>query len=95
MFERQRPDALFCVNDLSACGTLDVLRQELGLRVPQDVKVIGHDAIQMGNWSAYRLTSFTIDIDVYVESMLYGLENRPGSAVVVVPPRLIERGSTA
>jgi LacI family transcriptional regulator len=36
------PDALFCMSDSIASGALDALR-ELGVRVPQDISVIGFD----------------------------------------------------
>lgn len=40
----ERPDALFCGNDQIARGAVDALR-ERGIRVPEDVSVIGFD-----NW---------------------------------------------
>ena len=36
------PSAIFCANDLMAVGCYDALR-ELGLRIPQDVAVMGYD----------------------------------------------------
>jgi DNA-binding LacI/PurR family transcriptional regulator len=40
---RQCPDAVFVANDHMAIAAMDVLRQELGLRVPEDVSVVGFD----------------------------------------------------
>ncbi|MDM9626876.1 LacI family DNA-binding transcriptional regulator [Rhizobium sp. S152] len=42
--QSERPDALFCGNDQIARGAVDALR-ERGIRVPEDVSVIGFD-----NW---------------------------------------------
>ncbi|MDK1491770.1 LacI family DNA-binding transcriptional regulator [Sinorhizobium sp. 7-81] len=56
----QAPDAVFCVNDLMAFGTLDHLR-DAGLRVPDDVSVIGFDDVPMAAWSSYRLTTLRQD----------------------------------
>jgi len=54
------PDAVFCVNDLMAFGTLDHLR-DAGLRVPHDVSVIGFDDVPIAAWSSYRLTTLRQD----------------------------------
>ena len=42
--EPERPDAVFCANDLMAIGALDALR-EAGLSVPDDVAVAGFDDV--------------------------------------------------
>ncbi|SKA34448.1 LacI family DNA-binding transcriptional regulator [Consotaella salsifontis] len=53
-----RPDAVFCVTDLLACGFMDVARHEFGLRIPKDVSVIGFDDIEQAAWPSYNLTTF-------------------------------------
>ena len=50
------PDAVFCVNDLTAMGVLDAARQH-GVRVPDDCWVVGFDDIEMAGWPAYDLTT--------------------------------------
>ena len=52
-----RPDAVFVANDHMAFATMDVLRFELGLRVPDDVSVIGFDDVPPAAWPAYDLTT--------------------------------------
>jgi DNA-binding LacI/PurR family transcriptional regulator len=54
------PDAVFCVNDLMAFGALDGLRGS-GLRVPDDVSVIGFDDVPIAAWAPYRLTTLRQD----------------------------------
>jgi DNA-binding LacI/PurR family transcriptional regulator len=54
------PDAVFCVNDLMAFGVLDHLRGA-GLRVPDDVSVIGFDDVPIAAWAPYRLTTLRQD----------------------------------
>lgn len=43
------PDALFVASDHMAFGVLEVLREELGLRVPQEVAVVGYDDVPMAD----------------------------------------------
>ena len=54
-----RPDAVFVANDHMAIAVMDVLRQQLGLQVPQDVRVAGFDDVPQAAWGAYQLTSVT------------------------------------
>ncbi|MEX0311365.1 MAG: LacI family DNA-binding transcriptional regulator [Tateyamaria sp.] len=58
MFTRpNRPDAVFCANDHMAFAVMDVLRFELGLRVPEDVSVVGYDDVTLAAWPSYDLTT--------------------------------------
>jgi DNA-binding LacI/PurR family transcriptional regulator len=52
-----RPDAIFVGNDHMAFAVLDELRFGLGLRVPDDVSVIGYDDVPMAAWPSYDLTT--------------------------------------
>ena len=52
-----RPDAIFVGNDHMAFAVIDELRHSLGLRVPEDVSVIGYDDVPMAAWPAYALTT--------------------------------------
>jgi len=47
------PDAIFVANDHMAFAVLDTLRLTLGLRVPEDVSVIGFDDVPQAAWGAY------------------------------------------
>ncbi|WP_420963099.1 LacI family DNA-binding transcriptional regulator [Brucella sp. IR073] len=62
LFDRpDRPQAIFCVNDLIAFGLIDAARHRFALRVPDDVSVIGFDDIPEAAWEAYRLSTFRQD----------------------------------
>jgi DNA-binding LacI/PurR family transcriptional regulator len=37
---------------------MDGARSEFGLRIPEDLCVIGFDNIEQASWQAYRLTTF-------------------------------------
>ena len=54
---KDRPDAIFCANDIMAIGALDGLRGDLGLRVPEDISIVGFDDIPMASWSGIDLTT--------------------------------------
>lgn len=68
------PDAFFVANDHMAFGVLEVLRHELGLRVPEDVSVIGYDDAPMASWKTFDLTTvrqpMSRMIDATVEVLL-------------------------
>jgi DNA-binding LacI/PurR family transcriptional regulator len=53
---QQRPSALFCSNDLLALAAMRDLR-ELGLRVPEDISVMGFDGIPLGEMMSPVLAS--------------------------------------
>lgn len=52
----RRPSAVFCANDLLALGVLQHLTQN-GVRVPDDVAIVGYDDIDFAGAAAVPLTS--------------------------------------
>ena len=48
---------MFCVTDLLACGFLDEMRRR-GVRVPEEMVLVGFDDIEQARWHAYQLTTF-------------------------------------
>ena len=50
------PTAIFCANDVVAFGALDAALS-LGVRVPQDVSILGFDDIPMAAWEVFQLTT--------------------------------------
>ncbi|MEU1485051.1 LacI family DNA-binding transcriptional regulator [Streptomyces sp. NPDC005752] len=55
-----RPDALLCLNDQLALGALRALHEH-GLRVPEDVAVIGFDDVEGGRFSVPTLSTVSPD----------------------------------
>ena len=53
----EKPDALFVTNDYMALTAMGVMRSELGLRIPEDVSVIGFDDIPMAELPEFDLTT--------------------------------------
>lgn len=98
---RQRQiSAVYCANDEMAFGVLRAL-QEQGFRVPEDISVVGFDAISLSEYSSPPLTTVSPGYDtigaelvrLLVEQIDHGeLES---TTQIVVPSKLIVRGSTA
>jgi LacI family transcriptional regulator len=69
MPEYDRPDAVFCYNDLIALGMREGLKRG-GLRVPQDVAVAGCDGLEEGTFLSEALTTIDTPImDIAREGM--------------------------
>ncbi|MCU0984806.1 MAG: LacI family transcriptional regulator [Acetobacteraceae bacterium] len=69
------PDAIFCENDLMAMAVLDIARAR-GLRVPEDLAVIGFDDIPAAALPAYALTTVAQDARAMAEAAADLLEER-------------------
>lgn len=64
-----RPDALFCACDMMAFGAID-RALEMGLRVPQDLAVVGFDDIPPAAWPGYSLTTVRQPIERMVDATI-------------------------
>ena len=95
-----RPTAITVFNDRCATGVLDVLRRA-GLRVPQDVSVIGFDDSSLARLSHVALTTVAQDTDrisaLAVDRVIARLDDAAAVAdrEQVVPPHLVVRSTSA
>lgn len=95
------PQAVLCANDLMALGVLRRLR-EAGIRVPEDVALVGMDDIEQARISSPALTTVSLLASergrIAAELLLKRLTVSSGSAEpprqVTVTPRLIVRESS-
>lgn len=75
-----RPDAIFCAGDVLAIGAMDAARYDLGLKVPEDVSIVGYDDVSVASWPSYSLTTvkqpFVEMVDTGLEMLLNSIENR-------------------
>lgn len=62
-----RPTALFCANDVIALGAMDAAHH-LGLRIPDDVALVGFDDLDEAGWSTFQLTTIGVPFDAMVDS---------------------------
>jgi len=100
LLERKKPfTALFAYNDISAIGAVRAL-QEHGLRVPQDVSVLGFDDIPGAAFYTPSLTTVRQPLnrmgEVAAQSLLERIEG--GSeypSEIAIEPELVVRESTA
>ena len=91
-------DGIVCGNDLLALGALHVLRTN-GVRVPQDVAVVGWDNTEDGRFANPTLTTVAPDVRAIaehaVECLVAQVEGRAGEpSDAVVPHRLLVRESS-
>ena len=93
------PDAVFVANDHMAFSVLDTLRYELGLRVPEDVSVIGYDDVLAASWPSYDLTTVRQSADQMVDQTVEILMQQINDGDITarrvqVDGPLVIRGST-
>ncbi|MBZ9674691.1 LacI family DNA-binding transcriptional regulator [Mesorhizobium sp. ES1-1] len=97
---KKMPDGVFCANDILAIGFLDGVRREAGLRVPDDISIVGFDDIEMAHWPSHGLTTVQQPIEKMLQatvSLAKELGTNAGREPVVqmIPPgAVIERATT-
>ncbi|NQX28888.1 LacI family DNA-binding transcriptional regulator [Microbacteriaceae bacterium VKM Ac-2854] len=92
------PTAVVCCSDTTAVGALAVFAHA-GIRVPQDVSVVGFDDSYLARLSYNALTSIRQDVEATVEETVRAVIARITDAevaprTVLTPPTLIVRAST-
>lgn len=92
------PDAVFAANDPAALSAMRAL-SEAGLRVPEDVKVVGFDDIHLAAQSRPALTTVRVQKQelgrLGAKQLLeqLGAPGQPEPRVAVLPCTLVERAS--
>lgn len=93
----QLPTAIFASNDLSAFGAMEAIRQQ-GLRIPEDISIVGFDDIPQAPYSYPKLTTVRQPLDqigrTAVKMLLEHIE-KPGLGTqqITVTTQLIVRDS--
>ncbi len=95
-----RPDAIFAVNDLTALGLMQGLSVTYGVRIPEDIAIIGYDDIEFAESSLIPLSSIRAPhegfgfaaVDLLVNEM--SGDPRPGPKQQVFAPELVVRASS-
>lgn len=94
-----RPDAIFVGSDFMAFGVIESLQNEFGLKIPDDVSVIGYDDVEMAAWKMFDLTTIRQPLNRMVRStvnllldLIDGVTDR--SIRLEIESELVVRGST-
>lgn len=94
-----RPTAIVCGNDVLALGALSAARA-LGIRVPDDLTVIGFDDIRLASWPLVDLTTVRCDLEAMAATAVEMLQSQilggaQRAATVRQPVSLVLRGTHA
>ncbi|WP_080867528.1 LacI family DNA-binding transcriptional regulator [Agrobacterium tumefaciens] len=96
----ERPDAIFCANDLTAIGAMECARSQFGLDIPNDLMIVGFDDATFSKWESFDLTTVRQNGPEMVDAALALLQERwregrdaPGK-LRLVPGTLVERATT-
>ncbi|MNV96808.1 HTH-type transcriptional repressor CytR [compost metagenome] len=93
-----RPDAVFAISDVIAGGAMSTLHQQ-GLRIPEDIAVMGFDGVPFGSITTPPLTTIVQPMHQFgVRSVQLLLEKIQGQQLPpchdVLDWQLLERSST-
>jgi len=100
LLARKQPfTALFAYNDNSAIGAMWALK-EAGLRVPEDVSVIGFDDIPIAQFADPALTTVRQPLvrmgEIAAQTLVHRIEEREGYVPeIAIEPEFVVRGTTA
>jgi DNA-binding LacI/PurR family transcriptional regulator len=94
----RRPTAVIASNDLTAIGALGVIH-EMGLRVPEDISLIGFDDIAFAHLTNPPLTTILLSRRQLATMALAALDaliqgNRQSLMDLTIPTHLVMRNST-
>jgi DNA-binding LacI/PurR family transcriptional regulator len=96
---KNRPTGVICSSDLMAIGAVQEAIEE-GLRVPDDLSIVGFDGIEATAWTNPALTTVEQPIEEIAETAVNSLRTLIDDPAKPLPdsffrPRLRERASTA
>ena len=95
----RRPDGVLCANDIVAIGFIEGVQEGIGLKVPEDISVVGYDDIAMAGWPSHRLTTVAqplekmMDATVKLASDLATSTDVAQRILHIPPGRLVERNT--
>ncbi|MFR6331988.1 MAG: substrate-binding domain-containing protein [Eisenbergiella sp.] len=96
--EGEKPTGIFAANDQMAIGAINALK-DLGIRVPEEVSVIGFDDISISKYLTPALTTIHCDFkeiaDRSVEALIDSIEGKVEKSHQELPLEFVKRESLA
>jgi DNA-binding LacI/PurR family transcriptional regulator len=96
----EMPDAIFAASDYLAIAIADMARDKYGLRVPEDVSIIGFGDTTQSRWLSHTTSSIHLPLLSMVQTAVATMTSRIGQVSSAPPPRIwlscdvVERGTT-
>lgn len=91
------PEAIFAVNDLSAIGTIEALEEE-GIRVPEQVNVLGCDDIESARLVKPSVSTIRISFEkqgtLAINHLIRLIQGKEKGGIEILNGRIIPREST-
>lgn len=88
LLRRSKVDAVVCGNDVMAIGVRDAATRVLGMKIPNELAIVGQDGIAMAAWECHDLTTLALDqvafIDTIANLIERDRENKSNPAVTTV-----------
>ena len=89
-----RADVLMCENDILAFGAMDEIRGKFGLRIPEEIAIVGFDNYELGGSHAYSLTTYEQPRHEMVRAIIAMILGTVEAETVTLPGKLVIRNST-
>ncbi len=91
------PEVVCCINDHVAIGAMGIVL-DAGLRIPEDISIIGSDGIRLTEQIRPQLTTVAVDYETYGRAIFdmvqAKIEERECEAQQLISPRLVIRSTT-
>ncbi|MEM0911191.1 MAG: LacI family DNA-binding transcriptional regulator [Pseudomonadota bacterium] len=98
LVNRANPDAIFCASDLIALGSIRALR-ERGIKVPEDIAVVGYDNIQISEFFTPPLTTVYQNTatagELLVKNLLLMLNDEEVTDILMKPELIVRKSCGA